>query len=73
MTDDDLIRRGVGVKPLVWQPTYDGAGNLHTVAVAYCPVFEMNLYAERPEDQARIEAKRAARILAALAPEEGHD
>lgn len=57
-----------GVKPLVWRPAYDGAGQQLAVTMADCPALQVRYYAERPEDQPRVEAKRTARILAALEP-----
>ena len=56
----------ITVKPLEWQSTVDGAGHDHGVTLADCPVFEKRFWAERPDKQAKIDAKRAARILAAL-------
>ena len=56
----------VAVKPLEWQSTVDGAGHDHGVTLADCPVFEKRFWAERPDKQAKIDAKRAARIRSAL-------
>ena len=56
----------VRVKPLIWEQARDGAGWHPQLTIAYCPVFEKRFYAEHPEKQAKIEAAREARILAAL-------
>ena len=58
----------VRVKPLVWEQARDGAGWHPQLTIAYCPVFEKRFYAEHPEKQARIDAAREARVLAALEP-----
>ena len=60
------------VKPLVWEQARDGAGWHHHLTIAYCPLFEKRFYAEYPEKQARIDAAREARILAALEPAPDH-
>ena len=56
----------VRVKPLVWEQARDGAGWHPQLTIARCPVFEKRFYAEHPGKQAKIEAAREARILAAL-------
>ena len=62
-----LACRGrVRVKPLVWEQARDGAGWHPQLTIAYCPVFEKRFYAEHPGKQAKIDAAREARILAAL-------
>ena len=62
----------VKVKPLVWEQARDGAGWHPQLTIAYCPVFEKRFYAEHPGKQAKIEAAREARILAALEPAPDH-
>lgn len=58
----------VGVKPLVWSQTYNNAGDLTDVWCADDPLFEHRWWAERADKMPKIEAKRTARILAALEP-----
>jgi len=58
----------VQVKALEGERARDGAGWHHQLTIAYCPVFEKRFYAERPEKQAKIEAARESRILAAFEP-----
>ena len=58
----------VRVKPLVWEQARDGAGWHPQLTIAYCPIFEKRFYAEHPGKQAKIEAAREARVLAALEP-----
>ena len=60
------------VKPLEWEQARDGAGWHPQLTIAYCPVFDKRFYAEHPEKQARIDAAREARILAALEPAPDH-
>jgi len=62
----------VRVKPLEWEQARDGAGWHPQLTIAYCPVFEKRYYAEHPEKQAKIDASREARILAALEPAPDH-
>ena len=62
----------VRVKALVWEQARDGAGWHPQLTIAYCPVFEKRFYAEHPEKQAKIDAAREARILAALEPAPDH-
>ena len=66
MVIDAIPAVQVTVKPLEWQSTVDGAGHDHGVTLADCPVFEKRFWAERPDKQAKIDAKRAARIRSAL-------
>ena len=63
----------VKVKPLVWEQARDGAGWHPQLTIAYCPLFEKRFYAEHPEKQAKIDAAREARILAALEPAPDHE
>lgn len=56
------------VKPLVWRQMRDGSGELHRVWSADCPLFEKTFWAEDERHIPKIEAKRVARITAALNP-----
>jgi hypothetical protein len=54
------------VRPLAWQQMRDGAGELHHVWCADCPALEKRFYAEAEKHRTKVEARRTARILAAL-------
>jgi len=62
------VKGRVRVKPLLWEQARDGAGWHPQLTIAYCPIFKKRFYAEHPEKQAKIDAAREARILAALEP-----
>jgi hypothetical protein len=53
----------VRVKPLEWEQMQDGAGILHDVYSAWCPLFVKRFWAEGKDKIAGVEARRAARIM----------
>ena len=57
------------VKPLTFERLVDGAGWHPRVWAAHCPVFSKTFYAESEADIPKVQAKRAAIIIAALDPE----
>lgn len=66
MTDTTALAAQIEVKPLEWQSTIDGAGHDHGITFADCPVFGRRFWAETPDKQTQIEAKRAARIRSGI-------